>query len=72
MTTKAPLQLREEPLPQYLSYNDCPFSSTSAVLSQPRQHGPNVSYHVLQKGLSPLMPGQWKVFLAFYAGLLLD
>lgn len=23
---------------------------------------------VKQKGLSPLMPGQWKAFLAFYAG----
>ena len=23
---------------------------------------------VKQKGLSPLMPGQWKAYLAFYAG----
>ena len=25
---------------------------------------------VKQKGLSPLMPGQWKAFLAYYAGML--
>jgi hypothetical protein len=27
-------------------------------------------YFVKQKGLSPLMPGQWKAFLAYYAGML--
>jgi hypothetical protein len=25
-------------------------------------------YFVKQRGLSPLMPGQWKAFLAYYAG----
>jgi hypothetical protein len=27
-------------------------------------------YFVKQRGLSPLMPGQWKAFLAYYAGRL--